>query len=244
MTERPISDINAEPPPQTTVAPPQTTERKAMVPMQDGKFEFTNEHELASSARLAMTLNLVPNHLKTAGLEACMAALVTCKQYSLPMRAMNEMGFVKGKLTIYGSLYWALAERHSEYGEHELFFVDKDFNKICVDNKNLNADVWAAVIRCRKKNQTVWNEYYFSVDNAKDAGMELENRSSVWFKYRRDMLMHKVKKRMIDSCYSSAVNGLIYHEDAYEHLERNVNSDTESVKELKEAFKSEQQSAS
>ena len=237
-----MSDANAHPP-ETNIAPPKSdkVEIKAVVPMQEGNFEFRNELELASSARLAMQLNLVPDHLKAAGLEACMAALVTCKQYQLPMRAMNEMGFVKGKLTVYGSLYWALAERHHDYGEHELFYIDAEFNRICVANKNLNVPVWAAVIRVKKKNQEVWNEYYFSIENAKDAKLLSEDRSSVWFKYRKDMLMHKVKKRMIDTNYAASVNGLIYHEDALEHLENTTDSrllnETKDTDELKNAFK-------
>ena len=256
-----IADENAHPPDdQNFVAPPLKAETKEVVIRvgDSGNFEFDNQIELSRAAQLAIDLSLVPQKLIDAGgKKAAAAALVMCKQFGLPMKAMNEMGWIEGNLTVYGSLYWALCERHPEYGEHEMFWLDKDQNRICSDNKNLNAEVWAAVIKVKKKGATIWNEYFFTLDEAKTAelyppmknewvnkqktGKKIENTNSPWWKYIKDMLMHKVKKRMGDANYSSALNGVIYHEDALEHLTGGDDpkdvTPPKDTDELKNAFK-------
>lgn len=204
-----------------------------------GSFDFKDHKELNAAASMAMQLNLVPEKItKEGGLPAAAAALMMCKQFNLPMKAMNEMGWIKGSLTVYGSLYWSLIERHPDYGEHEMFWIDEAGERISSANKNLKTPVWAAVIRCKKKHGTIWNEYFFTVDEAKKAGLTPADSYSPWTKYIKDMLMHKVKKRMGDANYASTLNGVIYHEDAYEAIsqQRDVSPDESGADELKEAF--------
>lgn len=200
-----------------------------------GLFSFKNHNELNNAASMAVQLSLVPAKLVEAGGKvAAAAALMMCKQFGLPMKAMNEMGWIEGNLTVYGSLYWALAERHPEFGEHEMFWIDENGEQILAVNKNLKSKVWAAILRIKKKNSTVWNEYSFTMEDAEKAGLyppmkneyvnkqktgkKILNENSPWHKYTKDMLMHKVKKRALDANYAAALNGAIYHEDAYEHL--------------------------
>lgn len=192
----------------------------------DAAMQFTNHMELSTNAKMMIQLNLAPDHLKKDGFTAVAAAMIMCRQFNLPDTAMNEMAFVKGKLTTFGSLVTALAERHPDYGEMESFFVDKDCNKICSDNKNLNAAPWSHVRKVKKKNGTVWNEYTFSVEDAFQAGLltEKTSKDSGWFKYTKDMLSHKTKARAYRENYASALHGVQYHEDIVEALykERDV----------------------
>lgn len=182
----------------------------------DGALDFTDQMQLGSAAALAISLKLAPDHLTKEGRPAVMAAMICCKQYNLPATAMNEMGYVKGKLTFFGSLMSALAERHPEYGEKEEFFIDIAGDKICAENKNLaSAQPWACVMRVKKKNSTVWNEYSFSVNDAEQAGLltKTTKPDSGWMKYTKDLLYHKAKNRALKANYSSALNGAQYHED-------------------------------
>lgn len=256
----PMSDINAEPPPKettqepTNIAPPKADKvaQQVVVKVTElGSFDFKNHIELNQAASIAMQLNLVPEKISKEGVKAAAAALMMCKQFNLPMKAMNEMGWIEGSLTVYGSLYWALLERHPEYGEHEMFWLDEAQERICSANKNLHKPVWAAVIRCKKKGSTITNEYFFTMDEAKEAKLYpptkrdgSANTFSPWHKYFKDMLMHKVKKRMGDANYAGSLNGATYHEDMFEALtERNVTPDGEPAADddLVAAFKKETQ---
>lgn len=201
----------------------------------DGAPQFADHTELSIVAQYMISIRAVPEHLKTEGLEAVKSALQLCRQLSLPDRCMNEMAYVKGKLTCFGSLVTALAERAPNYGEKKEFFVDEEGNEICVKNKNLKAKVWAAVCQIKKKGDSEWSEYVFSVDDAFTAGLLTDKTKpdSGWIKYMKDMLMHKARARGLRSNYASALNGINYLEDIQEALEwrsaKDVTPKTESM---------------
>lgn len=150
-------------------------------------------------------MKLAPEHLRKDGVEIVMSALTICKQYRLPLSAMNEMMNVRGKVGVFGTLVTALCQRHPDYGELKVQYVSADQEVICLKNKNLNAKVWAAVISVRKKGHEEWNEYFFTEDEAKTAGL-LTN--GVYTKYLKDMLYHKAKWRAMNTEYASALKGL------------------------------------
>jgi hypothetical protein len=200
---------------------------------------FDNQQELANAARLMIKVKMAPTHLVREGVEAVMSALLFIKQFHLPLTAMNEIGFVKGRVTVYGSLFTALAERHEQYGDHEHFFVTKEGDRISSDNKNLGSIPWAHVTKIRKKGSDIWNEYYFSIEDAEQAGLLTKNTSqdSAWLKYTKDLLFHKSKNRALKANYASALNGALYHEDFVEEkfIEREV-SQSDGAKSLNDLF--------
>lgn len=171
----------------------------------EGVIAFSNQQELGNAARLLIQMKLAPEHLRKEGVEIVMSALTICKQYRLPISAMNEMMAVRGKVGVFGTLVTALCQRHPDYGELKVQYVTADQDVICLKNKNLNAKVWAAVISVRKKGQDEWNEYFFTEDEAKTAGL-LSN--GVYTKYLKDMLFHKAKWRAMNTEYASALKGL------------------------------------
>lgn len=186
-----------------------------------GLLVFKDHKELGVAASIAIQTGIAPDHLKKEGREAVAAALMFCKQFNLPQKAMNQMAFVKGKIVCFGSLVTALAERHPLYGERRTFFIDAEFTEICVKNKNLKAEVWAAVVQIKKKGSTVWNEYFFSIEDAGKANL-LTNQTKVdsgWVKYLKDMLYHKANKRGLQDNYASAIEGVEYYEDLKEIID-------------------------
>jgi hypothetical protein len=206
-----------------------TNSNSAIVPFDETGFvTFRDQNELRNAAAFLMQVtNVVPKHLTKYGSSAVMAALMTLKQRKWPVSAMNQMGWINDKITIYGSLYSATAETHPEFGEKREFFIDKEHNKICSENKNLNAEAWAAVVQIKKKGSKEWVEYYFTMDDAKKAGIV----RNVWITYPRDMMMHKARKRAYDAEFASAVNGLLYHEDLVE-LEPETTRDVTATDDL------------
>jgi len=187
-------------------------EQKLVKVDEKGIFTFTNQMELSDAAAMMIRTQLAPKHLRDEGKEAVAAALILCKQFNLPQKSMGQMAFIKGKITCFGSLVTALAERHPSYGDKREFCVDENGEEICSKNKNLRAPIWAYVVQIKKKGSKVWNEYFFSVDDAKTAGLS----GDTWNKYKRDMLGHKARSRALRAEYASALEGIDYHEDVLE----------------------------
>lgn len=183
----------------------QQEQRQALVTFnKEGLVDFKDHKELGNAAQFLIHMKLAPEHFK-GDPKAIMAALTMCKQLNLPYSAMNEIAYIKGKLGAYGSLYTALAQRHPQWGEMIVLYTDDKMNVISLENKNLNAEVWACVIRIKKKGDESWHEYYFTKDEAKTAGLLSNN---TYQKYLKTMLFHRAKVRAFSTEYASAINGI------------------------------------
>lgn len=122
-----------------------------------------------------------------------------------PAVAMQNMAVINGSVSIWGQLPKALAEATGEMQDFRQFFIDKDYNEICVKNKNLNVEAWAAVVQIRRKGRST-NEYFFSLDDAKAAG--LDKKSGPWRDYRKVMLARRTIGMAIKFEFPDALMGV------------------------------------
>lgn len=208
--------------------------KKQMTVVFDEKanLEFKNNEELSLAVTYMAANKMIPDHLKKEGMAACIAAVTSCKQFSLPFSAMNEMAYIRGKITFFSSLITALAERDPDYGDLKVFYIDKENNEISFANKNLNAEVYACVVQIKKRNSSVWNEFYFTMDEAINAGLTSNN---TYKKYPKDMLFHRAKKRAFDTCYANAMKGVYSYELEKEYTEIKDVTENKADK-LRESF--------
>lgn len=175
----------------------------------DGLVSFKDHNELTVAAKFLLHIELAPDHLTKLGVKAVTSALLFCQQRGLPYSAMNEIGVIKGKVGAFGSLVTALAKRDPEYGEMIVLYVNEKMETICLTNKNLKDDVFACVIRIKKKSSETWNEYFFTKDEAKTAGLL---GSNTYQKYLKDMLYHRAKFRAMKTEYPDALEGVECYE--------------------------------
>lgn len=122
-----------------------------------------------------------------------------------PMVAMQNMAVINGSVAIWGQLPKALAEATGEMEDFRQFFIDKEYNEISVKNKNLNAEIWAAVVQIKRKGRST-NEYFFSVDEAKTAG--LLNKSGPWREHRKVMLARRTIGMAVKFEFPDALMGV------------------------------------
>lgn len=198
-----------------------------------GGLKFGNHIQLANAAAIAMKLPNMPAHLKKEGVEAVRAALVFINQHRLPLDSCNELMFVRGKLSAFGTLFSALASRHPNYGDKRVFFLDEEQNRICMDNKNLKSPVWACVVQVKPQDHESWDEFFFTIEMAKTAGL-LSN--DTYRKYPGDMLYHKANARALKTHYSTAIHGIEYYEDIREVHETAGAREVSETKDLNDAY--------
>ncbi len=213
-----------------------------------GVAKFEDHNQLSQVAALYMQTKLAPDHLIKEGKGAVMSAIAMCRQYQIPDTCMNEMCYIKGKLTTYGKLVTALAERHPEYGDRRDFFITKEGDEICTKNKNIaTGKPYCAVIQIKKKGSEVWNEYTFSIDDAikakllndKEVSTKEKWQEATWTKYVKDMMWNKANARALGANYASALKGVNYHEDLKEVFENIRDVSPKSNSNLKDTFNEE-----
>lgn len=174
----------------------------------DGQIQAETINQLAMSVKAYRKAGIIPKHLETDA--QAIGAILFCKQLGVPpLSGIGQVACIHGKFAAFGSLFTALAQKDPDFGFDEIFFVDEKQDKICVENKNLNAPAWACIVRTQKKGSPFINEFVFSMDDAKDAGIV----RNVWQKYPKDMLRWKTLARAYRSTYPAALSGLMMAED-------------------------------
>jgi len=146
--------------------------------------------------------------------QKCIAAwnlAASFKNYS-PQRAIARMMFINGTIAIWGELPYALAEATGEVSDYQLYVVDKDYNEIKVENKNLHVDPYAAICKIKRGTKTA-NEFYFTVDEAEHAG--LLKKSGPWQQYAKTMMMWRASHQALKFVFGDALMGAELAESAY-----------------------------
>lgn len=201
------------------VAPPTPSpiavERGALVP--------SDASELNRTLTAISTGGGFPERFKTP--EARMAAynLAQSLMGSRWQLCLNNIAVIKGQMSIYGELPGALAEQTKEVQEKEVYCVDKEFKKICLENKNLDAEPYAGVCKIQRKGR-VMKEFTYTIEEAKKAGqyppMKAEwqnnnrtgnlilNEDSPWFKFLKVMLMRKAMNLGVKFEFADAMIGV------------------------------------
>ena len=173
-----------------------------------GEIEASTISQLANSVAAYRKAGLIPKHLETNA--QAIGAILFCKQIGVPpLVGLGQVACIHGKFAAYGSLFTSLAQRDPDFGFDEIFYLDEKQDRICVQNKNLNEPAWACVVRTQKKGSPFINEFVFTMDDAKDAGI-IRN---VWKTYPKDMLRWKALARAYRSTYPAALNGIMMAED-------------------------------
>ncbi len=181
-----------------------------------GEILAKTDVEMMTAIQRYIKLNLVPKQFKTP--YEAMGALLYCKQLGLPATAWSKVAHIHGTYTVFGSLFVAIAKRSPQFGEDRVYFIDDKQEKICLENKNLKNPVWACVVQTKKKDSKIWNEHFFTVDEAKAAGIF----RNVWTSYTKDMLYYKAVARSYKFNYADALHGVEMSEDSHTYEIRDI----------------------
>ena len=136
---------------------------------------------------------------------------------------LNHMYYIKGKLSIFGELPRAIAERTGEVAEFMVYCLDKNYVKICTENKNINAEPWAGVCIVQRKGREK-QEFTYTLDEATKAGQYPAKKSngetnpdSPWMKFTKIMLYRKAQALAVKFEFPDALLGVEIAE--YDHGE-------------------------
>ena len=141
-----------------------------MIISSEGELQANTDVALVKAVQRYRKMGLVPKQFESDAQAA--GAILFAKQLGLnPLQVWGEIACIHGIYSVYGTLHKALARRSPNFGEDEFFLLNEQQDRICADNKNLNNIAWAAVLRIKKLNGTIWNEYHFTMEDAKTAGI-------------------------------------------------------------------------
>lgn len=211
-----------------------------LIPVDDkGNLQFQNHLQITNYCKYMTRTGMVPDRFDTP--EKLFGALMYVRDLGLPDTAIRQVANIKGTPSIYGDLPLAVAWRSGKLESVREEWFDKDYNKICFENKNLTAKTFGAVCFIKRKGATEARSYSFTLDNATKAGLYpakkadgSPNPNSPWEKYTEIMLRYKARSIALKSELPDALNGISIAE--YDHDE--IPEKDVTPIELKESFES------
>lgn len=174
-----------------------------------GKFELNTLKDQLGYAQNLIREGMVSSTFKTP--QQLVIGIQLAKSLSIdPAVALGMMYVIKGKPSLFGDGPLSLIKRSPLYGGAREFYVDKDINEICFKNKNLNAEVYAAVIQIKRTGFDEIQEDFFTVDDMNKAGVHLNKygEKDTWKKYLRIMLRYRARSLAIKSLFPDLLNGI------------------------------------
>jgi len=122
-----------------------------------------------------------------------------------PAIAIQNMAIINGTLSIWGQLPMGLARATKEVTDFELITINDKQEEINLKYKNLDTEVWGAVVNLRRGGGSR-NQYYFTMKDAARAG--LDKKRGPWQEYRQTMICRRTIGWSVKVDFPDALMGL------------------------------------
>lgn len=190
----------------------------SLIPINDRSLEIApKDHtQLVRLIDQMISAEAIPKHLDSR--EKVLAAWNYAAQLNLPPQpSLRNVAVIEGTPQLFGDLPLALAQRHKDYMWHEEFIIDRDYKKISYENKNLGAEIFAAVVIFMRKEMKAPESFSFSWDDATRAGinrMKTRNgNDTIWAKYPQIMLVRRARAMGLRAKFADALCGAAIAEE-------------------------------
>lgn len=214
--------------------PIQTAPPKSMIELDSkGRVLAKNNSELLRYAHALVASEMVPKWFDKPG--KLFGALVFVRSLGLPDMAIRQVASIHGVPSLFGDLPLALCQMSKELTHFKEQWFDKDYQIICFENKNLNAEVYGSVCFIRRSDGDI-QSFSFTIDDANKAGLYPEKNSmKPWAKYTKLMLRYRARSIALKSLFADKLNGaaiMEYDFNTNDPEERDVSNERQLANEL------------
>jgi hypothetical protein len=140
--------------------------------------------------------------------ETVFTAMQFAASLGLPqLIGLRQIAVINGTPSIFGDLPLSLCYSSGKLESNKDLFVNKEGKEICLANKNLFEEPYAAVSIVKRFRQAV-SERFFTIDEAKKAGLYPAKPDSAWSKYTRLMLKYRSRTPNLKDNFGEVLNGI------------------------------------
>lgn len=119
------------------------------------------------------------------------------------MTGIQHVCEVNGRLSLWGEGPLAVVRASGKMSKWREFYIDKDYKEICVKNKNLDAEIFAAVCESTRTDTGEEKQSWFSKIDEATANKGLD---AVWKGYKRIMYKRKARAEHCKDLYGDVIN--------------------------------------
>jgi len=207
MNEMPISDVNAEPPQQVVQLVPKVIETN-----ESQGLDLKDQNQLVRFIGQLIKAKALPKHLSSES--EVLSAWNFASQLKLPPQvSLKNIAVINGSPSLFGDLPLALVQRHIDFISYEEFCIDKEYNKICFENKNLDADIFGGVVFFERRGSPK-QSFSFTIADANRAGLISKAGNGMpWRTYPQIMVVRRARIIGIKALFADALTGATIAED-------------------------------
>lgn len=203
------------------------------ITVDDGRLVSTSLSESTRIAKALLETGCIPVQYKSVA--QVLMGQQFLRQLGLPdIACLPNLAIIRGSYSLWGQGPKAVCQ--AEIEDFEEMWFDKDYNSISFANKNLNAEVYGALCRIKRKGIPTTTERTFTVDDARTA--ELWGKDGPWKQHPRRMLQMRTRGWVLKDAFPDKLMGISIAE--YDHdvmVEDGVESQLDKAPTLVERFK-------
>ncbi len=158
-----------------------------------------------------------------------------------PLSALRNLAFINGQPTLWGEMPFKMIRDKGVLVSVDDYWIDKDYKRISVENKNINAIIFAAICtvqRTEHEKKTFW----WSAEEQERSKLGVKD---IWHKFYRIMMTRKARGLAAKLEFGDIIGGAQIAEYDYgvivgpgDNIEVSRSADKQNVDELNKRFES------
>lgn len=177
---------------------------------ENGDIQAKTLNDLYRVSKMLCASGILPKAYDTP--EKVATAITLARELGLkPLSAMKNIAVINGSPSIWGELPLGIVRNSGLLEKIDEFCIDKDYKPIGFENKNIDADIFAAVCVIKRKNEDSRSFYY----SAQDAAKNPNSGNQVWKSYRSVMMKRRARAMALKDVFGDLLGGVSIAE--YDH---------------------------
>lgn len=177
----------------------------------DGIIQTKTFEDLYRVSAQILKSGMLPRAYDT--VEKVMTGITMVRELGLPpLNGLKQLAIINGSPCLWGELPLAKVRNSGLLDSINEFAIDKDYKQICFENKNLDAEIYAAICMIKRKGCEQKSFAYTKMD----ADLNPNSRGMVWKNYRSIMMKRRARSLAIKDEFGDVIGGMPIAEYDYD----------------------------
>lgn len=185
--------------------------KKEIMISENGEIETKTFEDLYRVSTQLLKSGMLPKAYDT--VEKIMTGVTLVRELKLPpLSGLRQLAIINGSPSLWGELPLALVRNSGLLESIDEFLIDKDYKRICFENRNLDAEIYAAICVIKRKECEQKSFAYTKMD----ADLNPNSRGIVWKSYRSIMMKRRARSIALKDEFGDVLGGIAIAEYDYD----------------------------
>ncbi len=195
----------------------------------DGEIDARSLQQLNRACQYLASSGMLPKQFDTSAKVA--VGFLMCKELGLKsIISLRNIAVINGTPSLWGELPLAIVRKSGKLKHFKEYCVDANYLEICIQNKNLGSDIFAAICEIQREGYEVKTFHYTKID----AQNNPNSNGQVWKSYRSIMMKRKARALAIKDEFGDILGGCSIAEYDHDVIPVEGSYETKKVAQVRE----------